>query len=291
MQTQTVYKKGHKDGAIAVIDPHEEVRVYRSEDYDRFSFAPENRPIYQSHLLKIKESLRDNGFLKERPIDVVRRGDSLVITDGQHRFMACRELGLPVYYVVKSDSAEEAAKAIRVINAYSRSWKPEDYMRHFVALENPAYLKLAKFMTDHDIGLSAAMGLLASGGMSLFGPADIKHLFRTGALSFGEDALDKATSIMGPVNEIRNMHERLMSIRRDPAFIKALIIMTSSRLYEHDRFLKNLATNIVSCVYTTSVGKYLQMLESIYNYKRKDGTRVYLSRKGMTLVNTDQDAL
>ena len=50
------------------------------------------------------------------------------IIDGQHRFYACKELGLPIYYVVKNDVDPE--QAMITLNQTSKKWEMMDWLRY-----------------------------------------------------------------------------------------------------------------------------------------------------------------
>ncbi len=281
--SETIHRRtGAGNQKMTTLDSSDVLNVYKTTDYNRFVLMPENRQIYPVHVANLRRSIQEDGYLKERPIEVIRSGDKMVIVDGQHRFTACRELELPIFYILKSEA--DASLAVRVVNNNAKIWRPEDYLRHFIAMKNTSYIRLAKFMEDFDVGISAALGLLTLGGKNLSNNKDTRHNFKTGHLNFSEQTLDEASIMMVPINEIRNLHERMGPLRKDPAFIKALVILTTSKIYDHERMMKNLSVNIGMVAVCTSINKYLAMLEGIYNYKRGEGKRLHLSRKGLTLI-------
>lgn len=287
----TIYKRNNKGDLKVISDPSENVRLYRTKDYGQFVFTDENRVIRQSLLQELEKSIVEHGYYRESPICVVRRDDKLVIVNGQHRFTVCKNLEIDVLYTIIDGDPSEISKTIRVLNSHARVWKDEDYLRHFISLGYTPYLRLRKFMLDQDIGLPAALSILGAEAGIMTDTKKARERFRSNNIAFGDKEVTASNTLMIQVNEIRNLHERLMTFRRDPAFIKALLVMTASRIYEHDRFLRNLQINIVSCVKCTSLGKYFQVLETIYNYRRNDRSRVTLSRKGLTMTvgNMDED--
>lgn len=66
-----------------------------SRMYNNFTFHPNNRPIDLARVKQLKKSIARDNSLHERPIVV---DTNYRIVDGQHRFQAARELGLPIYY-------------------------------------------------------------------------------------------------------------------------------------------------------------------------------------------------
>lgn len=266
------------------------LEVFQTTDYGKFVFTNENRVISPRHIARLMESIQEHGYLKERPIEVLIDGAKMVVLDGQHRLIACRSLDEPVHYIVKSGTIKQAATDIRVINAYSRAWRDKDYLRHFIGIGAEPYIKLNEFMEAQDLPITSAIQLLAAGGEFILKRQELVHSFRAGVLVFDEDSAERADKIMKPVNEIRNFNDRLDTMRRQTAFVNALIILTSDSSYEHDRMMRNLAQNISSIIYCTSVGKYLQVLEDIYNYRRKDGTRISLSARGIAFIRPPEEA-
>tara|TARA_Y100000361_G_scaffold153928_1_gene177320 strand:+ start:2669 stop:3454 length:786 start_codon:yes stop_codon:yes gene_type:complete len=60
-----------------------------------------NRDIDETNLKNIKESIERSGLLQ--PIKVVKRNGHFYVFDGQHRYLACRELNIPVKYVIEDN--------------------------------------------------------------------------------------------------------------------------------------------------------------------------------------------
>ncbi len=257
----------------------EKVSIHQTEDYDLFVTTEENRTVRPKHVTVMKASIEAHGFMKECPILVSENEDGLyIVADGQHRLAACRELEVPVWYQVIP--AARLDEKIRVINANSRKWTDGDFLHHFCALGKESYLLLRDFMAAHEMGLGSALGMLSGSG-KISRPVGIRATFRNGELLFTEDAIDAASLVMEPVNDIRNVHERIAHLKRDEAFIKALLILCCSKAYDHDRMMAALELNLSHVVYCTRVTDYLNILGEIYNYRRQEGNRMGLSKKGL----------
>ena len=69
--------------------------IHETTNYSMFKHLEFNREIDQKNLNKIKESIKAEG--QKQPIALT---SDAYIYDGQHRFMALRALGLPVWYYV-----------------------------------------------------------------------------------------------------------------------------------------------------------------------------------------------
>ena len=75
----------------------EQIKV--TTNYDLFSFMPGNRDIAKKNMLV--KSIEKIDLTEYKPIIV---NENYVIIDGQHRFMACKELEKPIYYIILHDA-------------------------------------------------------------------------------------------------------------------------------------------------------------------------------------------
>ena len=103
--------------------------VKQTTDYDTFKYLEENRDIKSndSKFKALKESIELKGYLIS-PVVVSAEG---YVIDGQHRIQACRELNIPVLYVVNSmiSKIEDVIDA----NNTQRAWDLMDYIKHWAS--------------------------------------------------------------------------------------------------------------------------------------------------------------
>lgn len=94
--------------------------IHRTEKYSSFKHFQFNRELNEQNKNKIKKSIEANGLLM--PICVTSDG---YIYDGQHRFFALRELGLPVDFIVNHNAKSED---IYETNNVRKGWNTRDYV-------------------------------------------------------------------------------------------------------------------------------------------------------------------
>ena len=93
-----------------------EIKVTR--DYSLFKKLDGNRDVKKKNALV--KSITEFDLTNYSPIIVT---DDFRIVDGQHRFEACKELNLPIYFIVMpSDNAE---KAMIILNKCQSQWRSE----------------------------------------------------------------------------------------------------------------------------------------------------------------------
>jgi hypothetical protein len=71
--------------------------VYDTDDLDQFVFDRHNREIDESHVLRLCKKIEENNMLSSNPITVNK---DMVVTDGQHRVIVAKMLGLKIYYII-----------------------------------------------------------------------------------------------------------------------------------------------------------------------------------------------
>ena len=157
--------------------------VHTTEDYTRFEFNELNRGVDAAHVRKLKKNIKDIGLVQ--PITVDSDGH---IIDGQHRFHACRELGIPVRYIIQDSMNMEDVVAL---NNMSKPWSTMDKVQSFAAQGNEHYQKLLDFYQDckdldNRISIRVAI-LIAQGSASHASTNQKKMNIGKGTWEFRED--------------------------------------------------------------------------------------------------------
>lgn len=128
-----------------------EIKIKSTTEYNKFKMFANNRNLNESLVCKLMDSIKQIGFITGRPVLV---DNHFNIIDGQHRFEACKRLGLPIYYeITKGDTHEIMIQ----LNAKQVSWKIQDYIHSWANQGVKCYQKLVKFEDTHKLGISNAI--------------------------------------------------------------------------------------------------------------------------------------
>ena len=84
-----------------------------------------NRDIRRNQVDRIKESIKTHGYIGAVPILVDEDG---LIIDGQHRYVACKELGIEPT-ILQAGSFE----LVPVLNSTQLSWGLSDFVKYYAA--------------------------------------------------------------------------------------------------------------------------------------------------------------
>ena len=113
----------------------EAYKVFTTMDYDKFKLIEGNRDILDSRCNKIRESAREIGWIRN-PILV---NQYFQIIDGQARFVVRKEAGLPIEYIMDSNTGITECKAL---NLWSTAWNKQNYIASEIAMHNENYIRL-----------------------------------------------------------------------------------------------------------------------------------------------------
>lgn len=230
-----------------------------STDYDKFKILTSNRKVSKAHVRALVRSMEANPELFEfRPILV---NEAMFIIDGQHRFTAAQQLGLPVWYVVGKDLT---IKDTQAMNMNQRNWTPIDFARSHAALGKEEYQKYLKFREEyHHFEHGIVMGLLTGG---LGGNSVTSNKFKNGDLVV--DDLENSEDTADQLEEVLGVVKPIMSAHQSAGLLQAALRMMRHEDYNHEQFIKHLKQQ-VEIRYRPNAKEYLRDLEDIYNYNMK----------------------
>lgn len=238
-------------------------KVQSSTDYDQFELLNTNREPSRGHIEAIKRAFENTGnFTEVQPILVNERYQ---IIDGQHRFVACRELKIPIYFTVQPGLGINEARSMNVLH---RGWKADDYARSYANSGDPNYIRYLAMQSDYGISHSVLLTYLLG--------ADVKGMykhFREGTLVITPDE-----EAVGRVRLDRLADFRVYTpLAKQKAFAMAVRRAIEMPDYDHAWMLKKLGMHAENMLKPfNTVQDNLRQLEEIYNYKRSDSRRIRL---------------
>lgn len=183
------------------------MKIYSTKDYSRFSFLDNNRIVKSSHVDMLKKSIKNIDLTKYNPIKV---DANLRIIDGQHRFHACMELGLPIYYVVLN--GVDAEQAMIIDNQNNKKWEMMDWLRYRANKNGGCYKQLLDFVQQTCTTISNAMVIFPAKAINA-------ATLKAGTTDFGVN--EKAFDI---VHFLQSQEVKTLSFRNTRAFNLAIRI-------------------------------------------------------------------
>lgn len=113
-----------------------------TKNYDEFKLLSLNRHLDRRHINELKNSISKNGYLMSNPIIVNK---DMEIIDGQHRFIALKEQGMDVPYVVLDRDYD----TIIDLNTTQRKWQIQDYINYYCEKDkNKHFIRLRRLSQE-----------------------------------------------------------------------------------------------------------------------------------------------
>jgi hypothetical protein len=228
--------------------------VHVTKDYSKFNFNSKNRHVNPAHKDNLVQSIKKNNLLEAQPITV---NADFEIIDGQHRFIAAKELGLPIYYI-KVDGLE-IDDAI-TLNINTRNWRYKDYLHYWIDQGKESYIYFQNFMETYGFGYAVSLALLG------LGQADkgqkLTDIFNAGKFApkhkeYAEDIGDKVLQL--------EEYGKFVTTR---SFMLAFDKVHSMDEFSFEEFLRKVKQTPGRFQRRAAVDHYLRLLEEVYNYNR-----------------------
>lgn len=236
------------------------MEIKSTTDYDQFKFIEANREQSAGHIENIKKAFEEYGNLtKVQPILV---NEKFEIIDGQHRFIACRDLGEPIYYTQVEGLNVANARSMNILH---KGWTPLDYAKSYATQGDPNYQKYLDLREDygfsHGTTLAFAMGHETDGAYKIF---------RAGEFVLKDEKA--ARERLDMLAEIGTVIPFVTEERFSRAFRKVMAVEG----YDHKRMLRKLELHKHIVERKGSIEDYLRMLEDVYNFQMAPENRLRL---------------
>lgn len=241
-----------------------------TKNYNQFKTLPHNREINKRQVTNIENSIRILDLTMFSPIMVKNN----YIIDGQHRFTACKNLGLPIYYIELDTLKEkDVVTAIALLNNNSKNWSAEDFLHLYCQLGIESYMKVKDFMAETKVNsLSVAIYFLS--GFNQYKSA-INKKFKDGQFEIKNEDLEKAYEIGMWYRTLKMNVETFYPAKKDHKFISsnnflfALAELSRKINYNHANLISNLSIELANKSFplypSDSVHVYYEQLAELHN--------------------------
>lgn len=230
--------------------------MQQTKDYEKFSMLDFNRNLKRNHINELKEKIAKYGYLKSNPIIV---NDGFEILDGQHRFTACKEMGLPITYQVVKDINDSL---IIDLNTSQLKWTSENYINHYANKDhNPNYVRLQRMCKDY--GLPATTILYMAKGF-IQGGFQSKAI-REGRLKFTLEEELKANSIFRHTEKIAKSLRQKQTSR----FCAALVKVSEYKGFKWEVMESKAESHPTVGYKCRTAEEFEKMFKDLYNYHTK----------------------
>lgn len=217
-----------------------------------------NRKINRPHVENIKESILKNGYLRQKPILTDKFGN---IIDGQHRYIACEELGVvPEIQVLDGDVHELMID----LNTTQKSWTLDDYINYYAQKGYDSYIWLQEFCAKFQVSPTIALIVMqkTSGGNQI-------PVVRKGQLKIDENYLETAEYNLETIRYI----SKTLKLNMNRSFTSGIIQLSKEEGFDWGVLLDKVAKYRDQAYQCTSSTSYQNMFRNLYNYQTRSSSR------------------
>lgn len=230
--------------------------IFQTTDYSHFKFFKDNR--IPKNVLEIRKSIEEIGCIIGRPIVVT---PDFYIIDGQNRFLACKEMKIPVYFVIQKIKGITYKQVMITLNAYMDQWRQKEYIKHYTKNNVKYHSALSEFENNYGLGISnAVITCTKTKGHGSAGGKGTQNL---------KDGVDL------PLEPKRDLIAEYILRFKDLSFYKSTKFVTSMKsVYLNKnttpKDLEKLYEKRLTFTQQPSLPTYFKMFENILNKRRNE---------------------
>lgn len=240
--------------------------VYETTDYDWFKFLENNRRT--DHVNALIESFKQ----RDVPNAILCNEDGYII-DGQNRFLARKELGLPIfYYCIEGLDIYDVA----FLNSYGKNWSPQDFVEMWAGLGSEEYTKIKKFRDMFpDFPMSSILMLLNCSSTRQMGKITTDDKwggFSKNKLKLGEFTvknLDLSVYLANCIMQYKPFARPGTQIYRHQSFISAMIQLLVNGVFDNAEMVRRAGMYPDMFYKCINAENYVVMLQELWNRKRR----------------------
>ena len=225
----------------------------KTTNYELFSFKKENRGISRQKVTQLKANFVKFGYDENYPVLV---DENFLIIDGQHRFLACRELGEEVNYAFAKNNSNEYMRSLNIV---SSAWELADYIRSYATEGVSCYVELLAFKEKYNLTMSNTI-------IVFFGPSKTKQI-RKGENIVKLKNAEKVAETLKSFELLKFNCSKNFALAVQAIFEKNISEKNLNTLLEKQFLINEMA----------SVVQYLKVFEGILNNRRGVRENVYFT--------------
>jgi hypothetical protein len=235
--------------------------ILETSELSIFTFFPENREIDPSKLKSIRKRMIDHGWEKGSYLLV---NEKYQVIDGQHRLTVARELNIPVQFIIVQGGT---MTTVCERNSGNHNWNIINHLDTYVKRGYNHYIKLDLFMKNFpDFRPTECMMLVKNSTGS-----STRDVFETG--NFETKNMDIAYQWGRYIVSLKPFFSKGYN---KAIFVRALVRVLLKPDFSFEEFYYKVKLRPSSITMCGTVEQYVEMIESIYNYKRKTDNKINL---------------
>lgn len=230
-------------------------QIESTYEYGRFRFIEGNRSV--DHAEKIEKSIRSSGLL----IQPILVDENMRIIEGQNRYTACVNLGLPIYYVVQEGIG---LNEVKDLNSASKNWNTRNYIHSYAAGDKKLdYIYIEQLMKQFPWATNRAINFAVNGFAG-----SMKSNVRNGNLRCSEVEYNRAVNALDYANQFRGFIDEMSGSKE--FYIVAVLFCFFCEAVDNDYLLTKFKKYHKSLSPIVDINSAILQIENkVYNYQMR----------------------
>lgn len=248
-------------------------QVFTTTDYDQFKFIDNNRQADHVKALTVS--------FKERYVpNAILCNEKMEIIDGQNRFLAAKELGLPIYYYcIQGLGIYDVAS----LNSYGKNWNNRDFARMWAGLGKKAYITIVKFAEEfNELSFQTVLMLLSNSvayqSQSIGSDSYVerngfnqKNKFKLGLFEIKD--IDFAYYVARCIMAYKPFVRPGVQIYKQNTFAVAMMQLLRNKNFDNAEMVRRAGFYPDMFFRCVNAKSYIEMLEGLWNFRRRNKVR------------------
>jgi hypothetical protein len=236
--------------------------VYETENLEIFKTLAGNRDVKEKRKAKLIESIDKYGYITN-PIIV---NEKYEVIDGQGRLAACKELGVPISYIIVPNVG---IKECQVFNMYGETWKVKDFIECYATRGSKDYQRILD-LSGYGFGIRTYM--FANG---LYGGTPVsERIIREGRAVSSEETYQNAKEALEYLVTVKPFTDKVDGRKTD--LESAVLFAYYDENCDNGRLSEALSKYYNTIGNIISITSALDELSKAYNRQLQKKARLYL---------------
>lgn len=229
-------------------------KILTTKNYSMFKFLKFNREVNERKVQAMVASYEAGlDLFHHFPIVVDK---TMNIFDGQHRFEACKRLGIPIYYTQMERGS--TVDSVSEINSNQTRWAGNDYMNAYCQKGVEDYIYLRDFFNSaNGLSLQVCISIISQ---NLGGARS----FRNGKFKMG--SMRKAEQLGKYITQLRRIDQKKYAHRR---IIESMVVFQRIPEFNFELFVEKCRTWDEKVKIMQNTKEQMWNLNEVYNFKSR----------------------
>lgn len=219
-----------------------------------------NRDVLRPQVDRIKKLIEKYGYVQSSPIIVDPDG---LIIDGQHRYIACKELQIEPPIVV-----EESFDLTPILNSSQMRWTLKDYVKYYSAKGYEHFAIMEQICKSKGLKPGVVYNIVFGKNVERtgMGRGEYQYPLKDGTFKFPDISDKGLAKIERKIDKVMNL-VTLLDLPKTDRLIVAISRLAKDKNFAFDTMEAKIGYQRARIYRCSTIQEYMQMLANIYNNK------------------------